>query len=144
MKAVARTTLALLVGILATITVIVLMEQITSLLFPAPVIGDLTDPAVATNYMQQLPPLALVLVLFGWLLSITAGLWSASLIAGRSRGRFALAIGSFVFVSCVAIFFQLPHPTWFVGLTTVTVPLVTWLNWWVARRYFVWKRWSKA
>lgn len=144
MKAVARTTFALLMGILVTIAVIVLMETFTGWLFPSPMPADMADPAVATDYMQQLPTMALLLVLLGWLLSITAGVWSAAVVAGRSRGRFALSIGTLVFVGCIANFFQLPHPTWFVALTLATVPVLAWLNWWVARRYFVWKRWSKA
>lgn len=144
MKAVVRTTFALVIGVLVTIAVIVLMEQFTSWLFPSPLAGDIADPAVASEFMQQLPTMALLLVLLGWLLSITAGVWSASLIAGRSRGRFALTIGCFVLLSCIANFFQLPHPTWFVGVTSLAVPLLAYANWWIARRYFVWKRWSKV
>lgn len=144
MKAVVRTSLALVAGIVLTFLVIIVMEQFISWLFPSPHIGDLSDPAVAQEFMQQLPVIALLLVLLGWLLSITVGFWSAALIAGKSRGRFALAIGAAVLLGCVANFLQLPHPLWFVVITCALVPAVTWLNWWVARRYFIWKRWSRA
>lgn len=143
MQAVVRTSLALVAGIVVTFAVIVVMEHFISWLFPSPQAGDLSDPAVAQAFMQQLPTIALLLVLLGWLLSITAGFWSAALIAGRSRGRFALAIGSVVLLGCSANFLQLPHPLWFVVITSVLVPLLAWANWWLARRYFVWKRWSK-
>ena len=91
-----RTTLALLAGVVVTFFTISAVEQLGHILYRAPAGLDWQDSSAVSAYLKQLPVGALLLVLAGWLLGVFTGLTAATLLAGRCRGRFALAIGSLV------------------------------------------------
>lgn len=129
MPATLRTTLALLAGIAVTFFTISAVEQVGHLVFPLPPAVDLQDSTAIAAYMKQLPVVALLLVLVGWVLGILTGMTIASLLAGRPRGRFALACGGLVTVGAAANFYLLPHPQWLVWLSLVLLPLVTFFGW---------------
>ena len=92
-KATLRTALALGIGILVAFVTIMLIEQVSHFIFPVPTDIDWQDSSASTQYMSQLPAMALILVLLAWCSGIVLGILSASWIARRVRGRFALAIG---------------------------------------------------
>ena len=62
------------------------------------------------------------------------GLTAATTLAGRCRGRFALAIGSLVFLGAVSNFYLLPHPMWLIVLSLIMIPLVAVLCWWALKK----------
>jgi len=133
-KATFRTALALGLGILVAFVTIMLIEQISHYIFPIPANIDWQDSTASTQYMSQLPAMALLLVLFAWCSGIILGILSASWIARRVRGRFALAIGSLIGVGAIANMLMLPHPIWFMALTAVGLPTVTFGCWWFLKR----------
>lgn len=129
MQATLRTTLALLVGIAVTFLTISAVEQLNHLLYPLPAGLDWQDSSAVAAHLRALPVPALLLVLVGWSLGILTGMSVATAIAGRPRGRFALACGSLVTVGAVANFYLLPHPQWLVWLSLFVLPLLTVLGW---------------
>lgn len=137
MPALLRTALALLAGLVVTFFTISAVEQLGHLLYRAPVGLDWQDSSAVSAYLKQLPAGALLLVLSGWLLGIFTGLTAASVIAGRCRGRFALSIGSLVFLGAISNFYLLPHPKWLMVLSLISIPLVTWLCWWGLKKRLV-------
>ncbi len=132
-KATLRTSLALGVGILVAFVTIMLIERISHSFFPLPANIDWGDSTASTRYMSQLPPMALILVLFAWCCGISLGIASASWIARRVRGRFALAIGSLIGIGAIANMLMLPHPLWFMVLTAIVLPSVTFCCWWLLK-----------
>lgn len=140
MPAAFRTTLALVAGLVITFLTISVSEQLSHLLFRPPVDLDWQDSSAVAAYLKQLPVSALLLVLVGWLVGIAAGLSVATLIAGRSRGRFALAIGGLVWLAALSNFYLLPHPLWMVVLSLCSIPLLSYGLWWLLRRQIAFKR----
>ncbi len=136
MPALLRTILALLAGVVVTFFTISAVEQLGHMLYRAPAGLDWQDSSAVSAYLKQLPVGALLLVLAGWLLGIFTGLTAATLLAGRCRGRFALAIGSLVFLGAVSNFYLLPHPMWLMVVSLITIPLVTLLCWWALKKRF--------
>ncbi len=134
LKATLRTSLALGLGILVAFVTIMLIEQISHHIFPLPADIDWQDSTATTQYMNQLPFMALLLVLFAWSSGIILGILSASWIARRVRGRFALAIGSMIGIGAIANMLMLPHPIWFMSLTALVLPVVTFCCWWLLKR----------
>ncbi len=132
-KATLRTSLALGIGILVAFVTIMLIEQISHYFFPLPSNIDWGDSTASTQYMSQLPAMALLLVLFAWCSGISLGIVSASWIARRVRGRFALAIGSLIGIGAIANMLMLPHPIWFMSLTAIVLPAVTFGCWWLLK-----------
>lgn len=136
MPALLRTTLALLAGVVVTFFTISAVEQLGHILYRAPAGLDWQDSSAVSAYLKQLPAGALLLVLAGWLLGIFAGLTAATMLAGRCRGRFALAIGCLVFLGAVSNFYLLPHPLWLMVLSLILIPLVTLICWWALKKRF--------
>ncbi len=136
MPALLRTVLALLAGVVVTFFTISAVEQLGHILYRAPVGLDWQDSSAVSAYLRQSPVGALLLVLAGWLLGIFTGLTAATLLAGRCRGRFALAIGSLVFLGAVSNFYLLPHPMWLMVLSLLMIPLVALLCWWALKKRF--------
>lgn len=134
MPALLRTTLALLAGVVVTFFTISAVEQLGHILYRPPVGLDLQDSSAVSAYLKQLPAGALLLVLAGWLLGIFTGLTASTLLAGRCRGRFALAIGSLVFLGAVSNFYVLPHPMWLMALSLILIPLVALVCWWALKK----------
>lgn len=134
MPALLRTTLALLAGVVVTFFTISAVEQLGHILYRAPAGLDWQDSSAVSAYLKQLPAGALLLVLAGWLLGIFTGLTAATMLAGRCRGRFALAIGSLVFLGAVSNFYLLPHPMWLIVLSLIMIPLVAVLCWWALKK----------
>lgn len=136
MPALLRTTLALLAGVVVTFFTISAVEQLGHILYRAPAELDWQDSSAVSAYLKQLPAGALLLVLAGWLLGIFTGLTAATMLAGRCRGRFALAIGSLVFLGAVSNFYLLPHPMWLIVLSLIMIPLVAVLCWWALKKRY--------
>lgn len=136
MPALLRTTLALLAGVVVTFFTISAVEQLGHIFYRAPAGLDWQDSSAVSAYLKQLPAGALLLVLVGWLLGIFTGLTAATMLAGRCRGRFALAIGSLVFLGAVSNFYLLPHPLWLMVLSLILIPLVAVLCWWALKKRF--------
>ncbi len=136
MPALLRTTLALLAGVVVTFFTISAVEQLGHILYRAPAGLDWQDSSAVSAYLKQLPAGALLLVLAGWLLGIFTGLTAATMLAGRCRGRFALATGSLVFLGAVSNFYLLPHPLWLMVLSLILIPLVAVLCWWALKKRF--------
>ncbi len=134
MPALLRTILALLAGVVVTFFTISAVGQLGHILYRIPAELDWQDSSAVSAYLKQLPVGALLLVLAGWLLGIFTGMTAATLLAGRSRGRFALAIGSLVFLGAVSNFYLRPHPMWLMVLSLITIPLVTLLCWWALKK----------
>jgi signal transduction histidine kinase len=133
-KATLRTALALGIGILVAFVTIMLIEQVSHFIFPVPTDIDWQDSSASTQYMSQLPAMALILVLLAWCSGIVLGILSASWIARRVRGRFALAIGSLISLAAIANMAMLPHPIWFMSLAAIALPSVTFGCWWALKR----------
>lgn len=136
MPALLRTTLALLAGVVVTFFTISAVEQLGHIFYRAPAGLDWQDSSAVSAYLKQLPAGALLLVLAGWLLGIFTGLTAATMLAGRCRGRFALAIGSLVFLGAVSNFYLLPHPLWLMVLSLTMIPLVSVFCWWALKKRF--------
>jgi hypothetical protein len=136
MPALLRTTLALLAGVVVTFFTISAVEQLGHILYRPPLGLDWHDSSAVSAYLKQLPAGALLLVLAGWLLGIFTGLTASTLLAGRCRGRFALAIGSLVFIGAGSNFYLLPHPMWLMVLSLIMIPLVAVLCWWALKKRF--------
>ncbi len=133
-RATLRTSLALGLGILVAFVTIMLIEQISHHIFPLPADIDWQDSTASTQYMSQLPFMALLLVLFAWCGGVILGILTASWIARRVRGRFALAIGCLIGIAAIANMLMLPHPVWFMSLTALVLPTVTFGCWWLLKR----------
>ncbi len=123
MPPIVRRLLAVLAGIVAAFVVIMLMEQLSTMVYPPPPGIDFKDPAQLKAFMATMPTTALLLVLLGYALGGLAGGAVAAKLSPdlpiRSAGTIAvvLVIGSLMNLRAI------PSPLWFEAANLVVVAL---------------------
>jgi len=102
-------------GVLAGLVIAIVIVQIAEMGVHAmnPLEPKIEHPDMATikEYVAQLPPSALVLVLVGWLVGTFSGTFTAARIA-RTRTA-AYVAGAILFCLGVVNAFMIPQPAWF-------------------------------
>jgi hypothetical protein len=113
-----RNVLSAIAGLFAGVLVIMLVETIGMAIWPPP--PDL-EPA---ELMQQIPLGALLMVELGAVLgSLTAGAVATKLGVAKPP-QLAVIVGVVLMLAGISTLVMLPHPTWFVVVSTLTfVPL---------------------
>jgi hypothetical protein len=104
---------AVLAGIVVSQLVILLTEYLGSVLFPPPAGVDLTNPAAMRAFVEQLPAMALVLVLAGWAVGSFIGGWLTARLAPGAPIVHALIVGCLGTAAAVVNVMTIPHPAWF-------------------------------
>lgn len=116
MRAVIRSTFAVIAGFVAASAIMMLVESINGrILYP-----DLGKRAEGVRDIEEIkaimasaPTGALVVVLFGWALGSTAGGFLATWISPTPRHRRAIVIGALLTLAGIANNLMLPPPIWF-------------------------------
>ncbi len=106
MKAIFRNILALLAGLAAGMLVIIVAQNINHQVHPLPAGMDVRDAAAMKAYMQAQPPLALVIVLLGYLVGFTAAVFTATRLSLTSPFRQGLLVAAFFGAA------NSPRPAW--------------------------------
>jgi hypothetical protein len=114
MKALGRSVLAVLVGVLVTMGLIVGLEAVCTHLYPLPGGVDLHDHDAMRTYMDQLPIGAFLLILAGWAIGSCAGAWVAARLAGRAPIVHGLIVGAWFLAGAIMTMLMIPHPVWMV------------------------------
>ncbi len=118
-----RAALGTLLGIVAGIVPIFLLEIVSGMIFPPPPHFDPSNAAQVADHMAHAPLAAMIAVIAGWALgSFVAGGVGAYV---AKRGQLpGLIAGEVLLVGGVLTITELPHPTWMViaGVLALTVP----------------------
>lgn len=116
MKGAIRGVGAVIAGFVAASVVMMCVEYTNGHVF-FPELGKsaegVTDPVRIKEIMATAPPLALVVVLVGWLLGGYAGGWVAQRVAGAAATRPVFVVGVLLTLAGVANNLMLPPPVWF-------------------------------
>ena len=113
MKAILRNILALLAGLALGMLVIVIAQNINLRLHPLPAGMDVRDAEAMKAYMQTQPPLALAIVLVGYLVGFTLAVFTATRLSLTSPFRQGLLVAAFFGAASFTNLRALPHPAWF-------------------------------
>lgn len=132
----ARSTLAILAGVIAGALVVALVEGANVILFPPPAGLDYGNPEALGAYTATLPFAAFAVVGAAWILGALAG----GAVAGWLNGRKADVEGGIVgFILAVASAMNLmdprmKHPDWMWAPALLTVPAAWYAARWVSGR----------
>lgn len=117
-----------ILGFIAAMFVIYLVELPCRRLYPAPPGLDLKDPQALKTFIASLPTGALAIMLLAYDLgSLTGGILS-TLISGRSTLWPALIVGALLTASNAVNLHALPHPTWFALVSTLGFIPLAWVG----------------
>ena len=104
---------AVLIGIVAAVAVVFVVEMVGHNVYPPPTDLDFTQPEVVTAYMKTLPIGAFVFVLGGFALATFIGGFVAAKIVGDRPGLYAGIVGALMLCATGANLLMIPHPLWF-------------------------------
>lgn len=124
----ARTILAVLVGMLAAMATMQLFEFGSARLHPFAPGADPNDMAAWAAHVAGAPFAALALVVAGWTVGGYAGGLVAALISRRHRRGAALTVGALIVCAVIAVNAMFAHPLWML-IAGLLLPLpASWLG----------------
>ena len=106
-----RNLIALVVGLIAAIAVTYILQIIVGMLFPPPAGLDFNNPEAIKQYVSNLPSIAILLVLIGYMIAyFIGGFIVARISGGNSALPFILgAVGTLFWILNI---WMIPHPLW--------------------------------
>ena len=122
-----RTVVAVLLGLVAALATMLLVEYLGMSLFPLPPGINLDNEDDLARLVASASTGKKLWVLMGWTLAAFVGGWLASRISRRHRRGAALAVGALIVAGVLLNAAMLPHPAW-MTVAGVLLPLpVAWL-----------------
>lgn len=89
------------------------VQAIGHRLYPPPAGTNLGDVAQVTDYVANMPPVALSFVLLAWFLGALIGGWVALRIARWQAAPWLVA--GLILFGALWTFYNIPHPIWMMG-----------------------------
>lgn len=104
---------AVIVGVIAGMAAMMLINVLSVRLYPMPEGLDTTDKATMVAYIAGVPMGAKLLVLVSWMVSAFVGGLVAAVIAPQGSGRtMAILVGAFLMLGGIMNAVMIPHPMW--------------------------------
>lgn len=132
-----RKILAVIVGWIAAVGVIMIVDMLNSIVVPPPTSDITGDPVKFSEFITNLPTKAFVVVLVGYILGSFTGGFIATKMGRRwsSGATLALIVGVLLTIGGVAnFFFMLPgQPAWFMAASMISYIPFSLLGYRVAR-----------
>jgi len=113
MRAIARSVLAVLLGLVVGFVLVAVIGTVSHQVFPPPPGIHSGDPEAQKAAIARIPLGAFLFILVGWSSGALAGSWLAARIAIRSPFLHGLVVGMLFVITGIAAMFMLPHPLWF-------------------------------
>ena len=115
-----------IVGFVATFATIMIIQAIGHALVPPPADIDVSDPAVASDYVMNLPPWMLVSVLVAYFAGAFVGPFVGKWLGGGSGKPYMYLFAGMVLAGTLITVYQIPHPLWFVIAAVIGIPVAAW------------------
>ncbi|WP_066510494.1 hypothetical protein [Rufibacter sp. DG15C] len=116
---------AVLTGVVTGFLTIFLVELVAQQVYPVPSEVNLQDPEAMGTYLASAPMGSLMLVLLAYALGSFLGGMVAARLAKSRKMMHALLVGFLLLLACVANFYLLPHPIWFIISSVIIYPLMS-------------------
>jgi hypothetical protein len=118
MKAVLRTSAAILAGLLVLFALVVAVELFSSVVHPLPE-GSGTTKEEICRHVERYPPWVLAVVVPAWGAAAFAGTWTARKIGNLFS---AAVVGLLLLAGLVCNLSMLPYPIWFKVANLLVIP----------------------
>lgn len=128
MKEIIRNVLAALAGAFTGLVVMIASQILSAQIHPLPAGVDPKDKAAMGEFIGQAPLSALLIVLAGYFVGVTAAAWVAGRVSYRGHARQAIMVGGLFFVASLMNLNSFPHPAWFWAANLAAVVAATWLG----------------
>jgi O-antigen/teichoic acid export membrane protein len=134
-----RRILAVVAGLVAFIALVAAFDGLSGALFPAPAGFDPNDIDSVRAHIENMPVVALVIVLAGSTLGALGGSFLTGFLIGEGVSFWPVITGVVGLCATMVNALTRPHPAWFVAAAPIGVVAATVLGWWLA-----WRRAGKS
>jgi hypothetical protein len=114
-----RSILGIVLGLVLAMVVIFAIQGVGMLVYPPPAGMDWQDREAMAALIAAMSPGQFAFLLVSYSLGTLAGAWLAATIARRRPVFHGLIVGSFFLLGNVINVTSLPHPLWYVVVTTL-------------------------
>ena len=114
---------AIIVSLVAAMTLIIAVEVVTTFFHPFPEGADTTDHEVVEAHVAKFPHWVLGIAVVGWGVTTFVSAWIATRLGAGRHPAHGIAIGSLLLVAAAFNMFMLPYPVWFELATLLILPL---------------------
>ena len=126
---------AIVAALAVSIVVISIVQAVSGWMYPPPPGLDLTDREALRAFAEQLPIGALLMVELSYLLGSLTGGVTAGIIGRDSVYRLGAVVGGLLTLAGFANLAAIPHPLWFVVLSTLTYVPCAYAGVWIVERW---------
>ena len=119
---------AVVLGALFALAVRFCTQLLAHAMYPSQPGANLKSAQEAKLYFETVPMSALVLILTGWAIATLIGAWFAGFIAREKPLFYAWIVGALMAVGTIINFVDIPHPTWFITVAILTIPIMAWIG----------------
>ena len=105
--------ISVVVGVIAGMAAMMVVNYVSIIMYPVPDGLDMSNSEAMSNYIDQLPILAKLIVLISWMAGAFVGGLVAALIAPEGKGRaLAILVGALLMGGGIVNALSIPHPMW--------------------------------
>ena len=122
---------AIVLGALLAFGVRAAAQAFSHAMYPSQPGLDLHNSQQARLYFETVPAGGLLLVLVGAAVSTLAGAWFAAFIAKERPLFYGGIVGLLVLVGTIINFYDIPHPTWFMIVSFLCIPVMAFIGSWL-------------
>lgn len=122
-----RNILAAIAGVATAVITVMIFQFVSHTVFPPPAGVDMSDPAVINEMIASAPPLALGIVVAGYIFATFDGAFVAALIGNWKAGIYAIVVGVFMLAGALHTITTFSHPTWFSLTSIFGIIIAAWL-----------------
>ncbi len=127
MSRLTRSVLAVLAGVMAALIVIMVVQQLSAMIYPPPAGFNPEEPGAFAALIATLPLGAFFMVLLSYLLGALVGGYLAARLAPSRRAVHAGMIAVALLVGTILNLVAAPHPLWFMAANLLLVVVVPFL-----------------
>ena len=129
-----KRTVPVLLGMVAAISVMFVLESVAHSIYPSPAGLDFNKREAVRAFIFGLPFGAFALLILAYVAASFVGGLVSSVLAGRESRTPALIVGALLTVSGVANLVAMPHPLWFMIVSSSVYLPSAWLGFRAVKR----------
>lgn len=111
--------LPVIAGLFVGWIVIFVLESINHIFYPPPTDIDFTDKEALTAFMEELPPLAFVLLLISWMIGTFVGGIVGAAVNKAAWKNTSIILGVIMALGSIINMTLIPHSTWLIIVASV-------------------------
>lgn len=137
-----RNIFSIIIGLVAAIVIMQLIQILGHLMYPPPIDIDVTNPEAIRAYISSSPAIVFIMVILSYAIGSFVGALTSTFIAKEKHIPHAINIGGILMGLGAINLFTIPHPTWMIVISLIVFLPCAYLGGWLGLKWKI-KRYKK-